>query len=103
MNKYEKMIVEETTERFDRVVNLIISESKTPRDYGSGEVLHFAEIHAINFIGVYKNISITDWYQDQIKFLKQHNYFTPTAQHLKNSQKSKNIRSLEYQLIKFKV
>lgn len=50
-----------------------------------------------------KNISITDWYQDQIKFLKQHNYFTPTAQHLKNSQKSKNIRSLEYQLIKFKV
>lgn len=60
MNKYEKRIVEETTERFDRVVNLIISESKTPRDYGSGELLHFAEIHSINFIGVYKRISITE-------------------------------------------
>jgi len=50
-----------------------------------------------------KNISITEWYQVQIKFLKQHNYFSRTAQDLKNSQKSKNIRSLEYQLIKFKV
>jgi len=60
MDKYEKRIVEETTERFNRVVNLIISESKTPRDYGSGELLHFAEIHAINFIGFYKNISVTE-------------------------------------------
>ena len=57
MDEYEKRIVKETTERFDRVVNLIISESKTPRDYGSGELLHFAEIHAINFIGFYKKIS----------------------------------------------
>lgn len=60
MREYEKRIVEETTERFDRVVNLIISESKTPRDYGSGEVLHFSEIHAITFIGFYKRISVTE-------------------------------------------
>ena len=60
MYECEKKIVEETTERFDRVVNLIISKSKTPRDYGSGEMLHFAEIHAINFIGLYKRISVTE-------------------------------------------
>lgn len=50
-----------------------------------------------------QNISIIEWYQLQIKFIKQHDYFTWTARDLKKSQKSVNIRSLEYQLVKFKV
>jgi len=35
-----------------------------------------------------------EWYQGQIKFLKEHNYFTPSAKKLRNDRKNLNIQQL---------
>ncbi len=58
MNERRRLL-EETTKRVDRIINKIIVNAKTPRDYGTGELLHLAEIHTINAVGSNPKINIT--------------------------------------------
>ena len=41
---------------------------------------------------------LDQWYEGQLAFLKNHNYFTPAARMLRNEMKKKNIAILEEKL-----
>ena len=47
------------SEAWIRILNKINEDEKTPRDFGSGDLLHCSEIHTIMAIGRYPDINIT--------------------------------------------
>lgn len=56
----KNLIFQELTEQFIRILNKSAERQKTPRDYGTGEIIHQAEIHTIEAIGNNPEIHISE-------------------------------------------
>ena len=46
-----------------------------------------------------ENITMDDWWKNQLEFLKNHTYFTAEAKKLRNQKKKENIRRLEKMIV----
>jgi DNA-binding MarR family transcriptional regulator len=53
-------IIQETSRIFERIIQKIVISRISPRDYGTGETLYLAQIHAINAVGNHPGINITE-------------------------------------------
>ena len=49
-----------TAARFQRIINKIVRMSRSPREFGTGELLPLAEIQIIHTVGINPNITVTD-------------------------------------------
>ena len=58
--KSKNLIFQELTEQFIRILNKSTERLKTPRDYGTGEILHQSEIHTIEAIGNNPGIHLSE-------------------------------------------
>lgn len=53
--------------------------------------------HEMALLG--QTFSDREWFQNQIKFMREHTYFTPTARRLRAAQKQRNLEQLQELLI----
>jgi len=56
----ERTDLQKLSEAWIRILNKINADEKTPKDFGSGDLLHCSEIHTIMAIGRHPDINITN-------------------------------------------